>query len=69
MILNVEEMYLLAAFEHSTRENAICDLNKQSGLIEDPDLKAQVQRLLMKLKAMTDDEFGGIDLTDYANDE
>ena len=69
MIFTVEETTLVAAFDHSSRRAAVMDMMDQLGLIEDKDLKDQVDRLSEKLKAMKDEEFVSVDFSVYEEDE
>ncbi len=68
MIYTVEDTSLAAAFDHSGRRAAIKDMTAQLGLIEDAELKAQVSRLVEKLKQMNDEEFAKIDFSVYEED-
>ncbi len=69
MIFTVEETTLVAAFDHSSRSAAVMDMMTQLGLIEDPELEAQVRHLSEKLKAMKDEEFLEVDFSVYEEDE
>lgn len=69
MIFTVEDTSLAAAFDHSGRSVAIEDMTDRLGLIEDAELKAQVGRLVEKLKQMNDEEFAKIDFSVYEEDD
>lgn len=69
MIFTVEETTLIAAFDHSSRSAAIKDMLIQFGLIEDEELKAQVARLVEKLKTMSDEEFAKLNFSVYEEDD
>lgn len=69
MIFTVEDTSLAVAFDHSGRHAAIEDMTDRLGLIEDAELKAQVGRLVEKLKQMNDEEFAKIDFSVYEEDD
>ena len=69
MIFTVEETALTAAFDHSSRSAAVMDMMTVLGMIQDWELREQVNRLKDKLKTMNDEEFMKVDFSVYEEDE
>ena len=69
MIFTVEETTLTAAFDHSSCSAAVLDMMAGLGMIEDKELREQVNRLKDKLKTMNDEEFMKVDFSVYEEDE
>lgn len=65
MMLTVEEMVMMKAFDHSTRGAAIADLALHIAGITDQELKADCMQLKEKLAGMTDTDYMAIDFTVY----
>lgn len=65
MMLTVEEMVMMKAFDHSTRGAAISDLALHIAGITDQGLKAGCMQLKEKLAGMTDTDYMAIDFTVY----
>ena len=65
MMLTVEEMTMMKAFDRSARGVAIADLTAGIAAAEDPELKTACKALEEKLSKMTDAEFAAIDFTIY----
>lgn len=65
MNLTFDEQQLMAIFNTGTREGTITALEKMSTELEpdETELRELTVTVLRKLRAMTDDDFGGLDLT------
>ena len=63
MMLNVEELSLLSAFNTETRTGTIRDLHIMLVHLEDPDFEELCRRLVEKLEKMSDEDYAALDLT------
>ena len=63
MMLNVEELSLLSAFNTETRIGTIRDLHIMPVHLEDPDFEEVCRRLVKKLEKMSDEDYAALDLT------
>ena len=63
MMLNVEELSLLSAFNTETRTGTIRDLHIMPVHLEDPDFEELCRRLVRKLEKMSDEDYAALDLT------
>ncbi len=68
-MFTVEEITLIASFDHSSRAVAITSMLAESGKIADPDLKDQVLRTVNKLRRTGDEDFVNYDFTVYEEDD
>lgn len=67
-MLTVEEMNLIAVFELKTRDEAIREISHVILRVEDKELKEMCNRLIAKLKAMTDAEYMELNYWTYLED-
>lgn len=61
MMFTIEEMGMIHAFEHSTRQMTFADMMKAIPDIQDTEMKAACERTARKLQQATDEEFAAID--------
>ena len=64
-MFTVEEITLIASFDHSSRAAAITSMLAESGKIADPNLKDQVLRTVGKLRRTGDEDYSNYDFTVY----
>lgn len=68
MRLNVEEMNFLAAMETVTKEAAIQDILSQLPYLGSKELEEIAERVLLKLDAMSEEQFAALDFEVYRED-
>ncbi len=69
MMFTIEEMSLIHAFEHSTRQIAFADMMKAIPNIQDSELKSFCEETTQKLQKATDADFAAIDFLIFEEDE
>ena len=69
MMFTIEDIGLIRAFQHETRQIAYTDMMKAIPDIQDLALKAASKKTVAKLQKATDEEFENIDFLIYEEDE
>ena len=63
-IFNVEERNLICIFAGEGRNEVIKDIERALPYLEDTDMAELSDRVIGKLRGMTDEEFGQLELTE-----
>ena len=63
-MFTVEESNLICIFAGESRNEAIGDIERALPYLEDTDMAEQSGRVIGKLRDMTDEEFGQLELTE-----
>ena len=63
-MFTVEEINLICIFAGESRNEAIEDIERALPYLEDTDMAALYGRVIGKLRDMTDEEFGQLELTE-----
>ena len=65
MMLNVEEMIFLAGLNTDTKEMAVQEILRYLPYITDRDIEETAEHALLKLDAISDQEFSALDFDSY----
>ena len=60
----VEEVNLICIFAGESRSQVIEDIERALQYLEDPDMEELSNRVIRKLRGMTDEEFAQLELTE-----